>query len=893
RMAAPDASTKRFDDAVKSMTKIGLPKETVVRVLEKLLILYDDNWEHIEADNYNTLADAICDAQSPKEGQKKRAEKKNLDSDHCNKKLKIKEPSCHGSGKRESAEMQRQPKAEANEGKTIGTQLQKGSSQIVIKEPKVEASLAETTTIGENSSALVLKSQEYHTFETPLAVMRPKVLGLSHRNGHEDAHLISDVLHAADKLKGVLVAHEGQMANACSSQAIVRSKDFSTNFEVPLSSSGNGKLSFSFNSSLANSSDFHMPDIESVCKAMEARCLKMYKILGPNFSFMKLLDDTCQCILDLGSGSNEAKERSILQISPAMDFLSKPSLQSNQSSSSRMPLNNRTRLGGSAVSSGGCQNNSSNMQVIQYQSPSSVKRPYHDINDITKGEERVSIPIVNAVEDGVLPPPFHYIPHNTTLQEAYINLSLARIGDENCCSDCLGDCLAEPLPCACATETGGEFAYTRDGLLTEEFLDACISMRREPLKHPHSYCKICPIERMKMDSAKPDACKGHSIQKFIKECWRKCGCTRNCGNRVVQRGITRNLQASEVFLTPGKKGWGLRPAEKLPRGAFVCEYVGEILTNTELYERNNQKTGKAKHTYPVLLNADWGTEGLLKDEEALCLDGTFYGNVARFINHRCFDSNIIDIPVEIETPDHHYYHVAFFTTREVEAFEELTWVGGKKMWNDQFIPSMLNLFSSIRALWWPLHDFRPMINAYFYRIIAATVLFGGVFLRKCLDYGIDFDDVNHPVKAFKCQCGSGFCRDKSRISSFQRRRAGRNILGKAGLPLRLTSHIKSTAGYHSLHHTLASLLSFEAFAAISLDSVAWCPKRQRSNFFANPSLTLSRRITGGRVPSLVWMGDCMPRLFLKPEPSAFSLLPSRFKTLYHIKTPSHLSAREF
>jgi SET domain-containing protein len=89
-----------------------------------------------------------------------------------------------------------------------------------------------------------------------------------------------------------------------------------------------------------------------------------------------------------------------------------------------------------------------------------------------------------------------------------------------------------------------------------------------------------------------------------------------------------------VFLTPGKKGWGLRPTERLPRGAFVCEYVGEILTNIELYERNNQLAGKAKHTYPVLLNADWGTEGVLKDEEALCLDATFYGNVARFINHR-------------------------------------------------------------------------------------------------------------------------------------------------------------------------------------------------------------------------------------------------------------------
>uniref|UniRef100_A0A453D1I8 SET domain-containing protein n=1 Tax=Aegilops tauschii subsp. strangulata TaxID=200361 RepID=A0A453D1I8_AEGTS len=165
-------------------------------------------------------------------------------------------------------------------------------------------------------------------------------------------------------------------------------------------------------------------------------------------------------------------------------------------------------------------------------------------------------------------------------------------------------------------------------------------------------------------------CKGHPIRKFIKECWSKCGCARNCGNRVVQRGISRHLQ---VFLTPGEKGWGLRAAEELPWGAFICEYVGEILTNNELYERNNQMVSNGKHTYPTLLDADWVTEDVLEDDHALCLDGTFYGNVARFINHRCSDANLIVIPVEIETPDHHYYHPAFFTTRQIKPFEELIW----------------------------------------------------------------------------------------------------------------------------------------------------------------------------------------------------------------------------
>lgn len=89
----------------------------------------------------------------------------------------------------------------------------------------------------------------------------------------------------------------------------------------------------------------------------------------------------------------------------------------------------------------------------------------------------------------------------------------------------------------------------------------------------------------------------------------------------------------QVFMTPGGKGWGLRTLEELPKGAFVCEYVGEILTNAELYERVSQSKNE-EHAYPVLLDADWGSEVVLKDEEALCLDATNYGNVARFINHR-------------------------------------------------------------------------------------------------------------------------------------------------------------------------------------------------------------------------------------------------------------------
>lgn len=254
------------------------------------------------------------------------------------------------------------------------------------------------------------------------------------------------------------------------------------------------------------------------------------------------------------------------------------------------------------------------------------------VPDITKGTENVKIALVDETEGGVNKlPSFNYIPHNIVFQEAHVSFSLARISDEDCCSGCSGNCLSSSIfPCACARETGGEFAYTAQGQLKEEFMEACISRKTNPQKQHYFFCQYCPEEKIK-NEYKPDKCKGHLLRKFIKECWRKCGCDMQCGNRVVQRGIKCNLQ---VFWTREGKGWGVRTVEELPKGAFVCEYIGEIVTNMELYNRNLLSDGNERHTYPVTLDADWGSEGVLQDEDALCLDATYHGNVARFINHR-------------------------------------------------------------------------------------------------------------------------------------------------------------------------------------------------------------------------------------------------------------------
>lgn len=175
-------------------------------------------------------------------------------------------------------------------------------------------------------------------------------------------------------------------------------------------------------------------------------------------------------------------------------------------------------------------------------------KPRNFIRDITLGEENIPISLVSDNPYLELPK-FRYLRKNTVYKNAYVNFALARISEDNSCL-CSRDCTLDPGNCSCTRETRGEFAYTPEGLLQEKFLDECISMsRRDTKKEYFYYCENCPLENMvektskkKRKKSKKYECKGHLMRKFIKECWVKCGCNYNCGNRVVQRGIQINLQ---------------------------------------------------------------------------------------------------------------------------------------------------------------------------------------------------------------------------------------------------------------------------------------------------------------------------------------------------------------
>jgi hypothetical protein len=117
-------------------------------------------------------------------------------------------------------------------------------------------------------------------------------------------------------------------------------------------------------------------------------------------------------------------------------------------------------------------------------------------------------------------------------------------------------------------------------------------------------------------------CGEKCINRLIcTECESKsCPSEELCKNRCFQ-------MQQDMCVYPfkaGSKGWGLRAGERIPKGAFILQYIGEIysLKSDEGIKRLAQYS-KSICTYLMKLSA----------KEVI--DPTFKGNIARFINHSC------------------------------------------------------------------------------------------------------------------------------------------------------------------------------------------------------------------------------------------------------------------
>ncbi|KAK4385819.1 Histone-lysine N-methyltransferase SUVR4 [Sesamum angolense] len=622
----------RIAKAFRAMRSLGIDAETVKPVLRRLLKLYNRNWELIEEDNFRTLADAIFEHSDDKAKAERNSDTVDEDVEPPFKKPHRGLPedqvsSTGGNGKsikhiedgevpKSSNDIMMVESSQSVCGDPTQCCASEAPSGSKCKNPmRVNSALDE-----ENSSLRPALEAPYSNQEpnTPVLDRMIRDMELDRENGNaiglRENQRVDRSPQYADPMSRIcpgstntLEHPEKRKKKLESSSSDDHQTVFQTAYDIASSTCGQVKVSLTCNHD-QRQHNFRVPSAAEVLSFAESTCQKFSKTTGDQFSLIKLLNELCESYMETNRSSGNYIHCSL---SCSRESTRKDPPEGDQ---------------GKRISSGSGSSVSRGPVIAGH---SDKKKVFHKVSDITNGTEKVKISLLDDKGNEDLP---HYVycPENITYESAYVHASLARISDEDCCSGCTGDCLSSSIPCACARDTGGEFAYTPEGLLNKKFLQSCISMKLSPKQHHLFYCQDCPLERAK-NVDMPEQCKGHMSRKFIKECWRKCGCNMQCGNRVVQRGITRKLQ---VFLTSEGKGWGLRTLEELPKGSFICEYVGEILTNIELYERNKKSRGDEKHVYPVLLDADWATEGVLKDEDALCLDATHYGNVARFINHR-------------------------------------------------------------------------------------------------------------------------------------------------------------------------------------------------------------------------------------------------------------------
>ncbi|KAI5627678.1 histone-lysine N-methyltransferase EHMT2, partial [Silurus asotus] len=237
-------------------------------------------------------------------------------------------------------------------------------------------------------------------------------------------------------------------------------------------------------------------------------------------------------------------------------------------------------------------------------------------SDVAQGYENVPIPCVNGVDDEDCPSDYKYIAENCETSAMNIDRNITHLQHCNCTDDCSSsNCLCGQLSIRCW--------YDKDQRLLQEFN------------------KIEP--------------------PLIFECNLACSCHKSCKNRVVQAGIKVRLQ---LYRTE-KMGWGVRALQDIPQGSFICEYVGELISDAEADVREDDS---------YLFDLD------NKDGEVYCIDARYYGNISRFINHLC-DPNIIPVRVFMLHQDLRFPRIAFFSSRDILTGQELGFDYGDRFWD--------------------------------------------------------------------------------------------------------------------------------------------------------------------------------------------------------------------
>ncbi|XP_017022407.1 histone-lysine N-methyltransferase eggless isoform X2 [Drosophila kikkawai] len=326
--------------------------------------------------------------------------------------------------------------------------------------------------------------------------------------------------------------------------------------------------------------------------------------------------------------------------------------------------------------------------------------------DISKGQEKMAIPLVNYY-DNTLPPPCTYAKQRIPTEGVHLNLDEEFLVGCDCDDDC-----SDKSKCACWQLTVAGVRYCNPKKPIEE-----IGYQYKRL-HEH-------------------------VSTGIYECNSRCKCRKNCLNRVVQFSLEMKLQ---VFKT-SNRGWGLRCVNDIPKGAFICIYAGHLLSETVAnqggqddeyyadldyievaeqlkegyeseveppsepepddetygpdpedndddfrpnyhYQRKNKRASRnsseqdSQERAVINFNPNADLDETVrensvrrlfgKDEAPYIMDAKTTGNLGRYFNHSC-NPNLFVQNVFVDTHDLRFPWVAFFSASHIRSGTELTW----------------------------------------------------------------------------------------------------------------------------------------------------------------------------------------------------------------------------
>jgi len=249
-------------------------------------------------------------------------------------------------------------------------------------------------------------------------------------------------------------------------------------------------------------------------------------------------------------------------------------------------------------------------------------------SDISCGKEKIPLPCINEVDDVPAPLDFVYVKESFESSYLCINRNMNTIKSCVCENQC-----RPGNPCSCFfLTTGNKCIYNKEGKLNTEISD--------------QYSDL-----------------------VIFECNQRCRCWAHCRNRVIQKGLSNPIQ---LFRTNGK-GWGVRSSKVLSKGTFICEYIGEIISDSDADRRLND-------TYLFDLTVVSINSSRKENKTIGSIDACHYGNISRFINSSC-EPNCVPVKVFVDHQDLRFPRIAFFTTKDVEPYEELTFYYGDSFWD--------------------------------------------------------------------------------------------------------------------------------------------------------------------------------------------------------------------